>query len=322
MVVTPIHGVVESEIVVEGGVGREAEAAAIFCVDAVMTVADDVVADIEYGMIDRAVIADAGQNAHVRLVDGVVVDVDVIGRVPHLNSDGAFVVDQVVIDSGLGIAAIAAADGVDGVAVVEEVAARRNVAKHVVVHAAGAAGIAAAAPGSGREGGAKVVAGIAAAEIVKGVVGHFEVAFAPFQQQAERIQTTVDLYAGELKAQDAKIASGAAIVPHILAVATAVDGGRSMHIGLPGDAAGIGDDAGGTAEIVGAGQDMNDITRTGLPVDVVERATRMRRAGAVPGIGPIWPHEAMVSGATILSNAPGAHQKQHDNCGTHGIHNN
>jgi hypothetical protein len=106
VVIAVLDRVVESKVVIEGGVGRERVPAAVLGVDAVMAVADDIVADVEDGVIHRAVIADSGKDAHVRLVDGVVVDVNVICRVPHLNGDGAFVVDQIVIDSGLGIAAI------------------------------------------------------------------------------------------------------------------------------------------------------------------------------------------------------------------------
>src|SRR5258705_215595 len=82
--------------------------------------------------------ARAHQDGHVGLIDGVVVDMNVVGGVPQLDGDGALVVDEVVVDAGIGIAALVAADGVEGIAVVEETAARGDVAKDVVMHAAGA----------------------------------------------------------------------------------------------------------------------------------------------------------------------------------------
>src|SRR6267143_1118532 len=149
IVVGPVDGVVEGKIVVKGGIGGEGGGASILGVDAVVTVADQIVADIKQGLVDGALIARAHQDGHVGLIDGVVVDMNVVGGVPQLNGDGALVVDEVVVDAGIGIAALVAADGVEGIAVVEETAARGDVAKDVVMHAAGATGVMAVAPRGG-----------------------------------------------------------------------------------------------------------------------------------------------------------------------------
>ncbi len=273
MVVAPINLVVVDKIVIERRVRGQSDPA-VLSVDTVVAVSNNVVADIQNGVIRAALVTNPGQNSHVGLVNGVVVHVNVIGGVPHIDANRSFVVNQVVVDSWISVTCIVAADCVHGVAIEKECASRSDIPEHVVVHATGSAGVPAASPRCGRKSSAEVVVRIARPQVMERVVGNFKVPLASFQQHDKRVQRAADLDSRELKSEYLYMAGVAVIVPHVLAVSAAIDISGTMYIRLPRHSWGVGHDARRTGEVVRPGHHVNDISGLSVLVHVIERAAR------------------------------------------------